>query len=134
MMDKKQKTRITFALVSKTLVNVYFDRKHVGHIYSEDGDGGLPYPHEEKNPRCKTSMQICGFDRCSEVWSCGVFHGKKDLVVGFQDTSGEFMDQQKEEYKRYIQEFIGGETSHREIKVFLGLVWTHEPPKHRYVE
>lgn len=99
------KTKITFIQESPTYVGIYLNGKAIGHIYSEMKDGTTPYPHDESE-YCKTSVQLCGFDNCSEIYNCGIFSGRKDLIVNFSDNKTPFMTQEEKEYRNYVKEFL----------------------------
>jgi hypothetical protein len=76
------KTKITFELESETSVSIKQNGIQVGRLWSEHKDGTMPYPHDESD-RTKNSIQLCGFDRQSEIWACGPFEGKKDTCFSF---------------------------------------------------
>lgn len=102
-MSEELKTHITFEKESDTSIRVLFDGNHVGNIFSQTGNGETPYPHD-KHEQTLRSIQICGFRSASEVWSCGIFHGTKDVVLEFNPMKGEFYQNQKKEYQRYVEE------------------------------
>lgn len=93
------KTHITFELESDTSVSIKQDGKQVGRIWSEHKDGTLPFPHDETE-RTKTTVQLCGFDRQSEVWACGPFEGKRDSCFTFLNPDKD--DATLKRYKEYI--------------------------------
>ena len=95
------KTKITFELRTPTSVKVMHDGNHVGNIWSESDSGGTPYPHNEELPTLE-KIQICGFADISEVWSCGVFHGTKDVCVRFNPMMDDYYKGYQKEYQRYI--------------------------------
>ena len=103
------KTKITFKLESDTYISVLREGKIIGHIYSERKDiykvgeesGGHPYPHDNSE-YCLNAIQICGFDKISEVWGCGPFHGKKDVVIHFTPNI-EYINNKKKQYKFYVE-------------------------------
>ena len=99
--EKMKITKITFELDSKTSVKVLHNGTHVGNIWSQSKDGSTPYPHND-NPSTLESIQICGFVRASEIWSCGIFTGTKDIVVRFNPMKDKYYDRYKSEYKDYV--------------------------------
>lgn len=123
-----EETKITFKQESDTYVSILLNGKEIAHIYSQMKDGGHPFPHNDTE-YCLTSVQLCGFDKCSEVWSCGVFHGKKDLVVNFSDNESEYMQQQAIEYKRYVRDFINKGVSVDKLKDFQSWVGHLQHPR-----
>ena len=94
-------TEITFELATQTEIRIMRNGKQIGQIWSENKDTSLPYPHGYTDI-CKNSIQVCGFDTCSEIWGCGVFEGKKDLVVHFLPISSS--EYQQEEYLKYLKD------------------------------
>lgn len=104
------KTKITFKSESDTYISIMRDDKKIGHIYSErknvykvgEDDDGHPYPHDDSE-YCLNSIQICGFDKISEVWGCGPFEGKKDVVIHFIPNN-EYIESKKKQYGYYIKE------------------------------
>lgn len=98
-----KKTHITFEKISDTSVKVLYNGNHVGNIWSQSQSGTTPYPHDEHESTLE-SIQICGFNRASEIWSCGVFHGTKDIVLRFNPMMDEFYKKYQDEYKQYIDE------------------------------
>ena len=49
----------------------------------------------------KNAIQVCGFDRISEVWGCGLFQGKKDVVVSFT-PEGDYYEEKEKRYAHYL--------------------------------
>jgi len=94
-------TKITFKLENdmNTSVAILQDGKQVGRVWSEHSDGTTPFAHD-KCDRTLNSIQVCGFDRQSEVWACGPFEGKRDTVFSFI-TDGETGSLSK--YKEYVK-------------------------------
>lgn len=127
-MEEKKKTKITFEKESDTYVSILLNGKQVGHIYSEMKDGTHPYPHED-NEYCLTSIQLCGFDRCSQIWPCGIFHGRKDLVVNFSDNETDYMKQEEKEYRRYVKDFLNKEIPMDKLKDFQSWVSHLQHPR-----
>lgn len=111
-------TKITFKKKSDTEISILMNGKNVGHIWSEGSKEHLPYPHDKDKEYCKNSIQICGFDKCSEVWACGVFHGKKDLVINFIDMSSEFMQSEEGAYRNYVDQFLKSGVEMTKLKTF----------------
>lgn len=104
------KTNITFEFENeqKTSVKVIRDNKQIGRIWSEQSDSPslhLPYPHEDIS-YCHNSIQICGFDRMSEIWGCGPFQGKKDCVVHFTPTTDKYYQDRMKRYQEYVLSFF----------------------------
>lgn len=97
----KMKTKITFKKDTDTRILVLREGKEVGQIYSELSSGSLPFPHDE-HECTKEKIQICGFDTASEVWSCGVIHGKKDITLRFADLSDDFHKTYRQRYIEYV--------------------------------
>jgi len=95
------KTKIIFAKESDTSIGVWRDGKEIGHIWSEGNTGRMPYPHDDSH-YCKNAIQICGFDAVSETWGCGIFKGKKDLVVSFDYLNEEYKKDQVQAYEKYL--------------------------------
>jgi hypothetical protein len=105
MTDENIKANITFELENKEATSVKIMRhgKTIGRLWSQLSDGTLPYPHR-KNIE---NVQLCGFDKMSEVWQCGPFSGHKDCVVTFLDTDSDtFRQRQVEGYKNYVNKFF----------------------------
>lgn len=100
------KTKITFKQKTKTKILIMRDKKEIGHLYSESETGGLPYPHSEKTDYCLNSIQFCGFDSMDGTWACGIYEGKKDLVIHFRNDSDEYMQQKIKEYEKYLKSFV----------------------------
>lgn len=102
-----KETNITFELEegSNTSILVKRDGKSIGRVWSQHSDGGTPYPHDETE-YCLNSVQICGFDRMSEIWGCGPFKGKKDCVIHFVDNDNEYHQGKEKKYRNYIENFI----------------------------
>lgn len=71
MSEEKNENEITFKIESKHRVKIMRNKKQIGHIFSEGSYSG------------KNTIQMCGFDMVTGVWSCGPFKGKKDLCVRF---------------------------------------------------
>lgn len=117
MDEEKKETKITFKKVSDTYVSILLNGKQVGHIFSKMDSGTKPYPHEHTE-YCNTSIQLCGFDRCSEVWACGIFSGKKDLVVNFIDTSEEYRNSKLGTYKFYVKNHLNSNKEINELMNF----------------
>jgi hypothetical protein len=103
------KTHITFELESDTSVSIKQDGKQVGRIWSEHKDGTLPYPHDECE-RTKNTVQLCGFDRQSEIWACGPFEGKKDSCFTFINLQEKVESLSK--YEDYIKSCINNGNVH----------------------
>jgi len=74
---------------SKTSMLVKRGKETIGRVWSQQSDGWTPFPHN-KDAYCFNSVQICGFDRMSEVWACGPFDGKKDCVIHFLPTEHKY--------------------------------------------
>lgn len=85
---------------SPTYISIMRSGKRIGQIFSQAENH--PYPHDDSE-YCLNAIQICGFDKISEVWGCGPFHGKKDVVVNFLPEVP-YIDQKKEQYAKYVQE------------------------------
>jgi len=102
------KTEITFEYNNKekTSIKIMRGKDFIGHIWSEQKDGTLPYPHDKSKDYCKNSIQICGFDRISEIWSCGPFTGKKDCVVNFTPMGNEWHKEQLKQYEEYVKRIL----------------------------
>jgi len=98
-----KKTHITFKLVSPTAMKVLHDGNHIGNIWSQSNDGGTPFPHDD-NESTLQSIQVCGFNRASEIWSCGVFHGTKDIILRFNPMMDEHYKKYHTKYKEYVDE------------------------------
>lgn len=103
------KSNITFEFdgKSKTSVLMKRDGETIGRIWSQgSGDKhNTPYPHNDSED-CINSVQICGFDRISEIWGCGPFKGKKDCVIHFIPTNHEYYIRKKVDYERYVKGFL----------------------------
>lgn len=97
-------TKITFKLLSDTQIAIMRDGNSIGMIWSEKKDGTLPYPHEQYE-HVANSIQLCGFDSMSEMWGCGVIHGKKDVVIKFIPLS-EWTEGTILKYQNYVKEMI----------------------------
>jgi DNA-directed RNA polymerase subunit RPC12/RpoP len=104
IMVPELKSKITFELETPGLVKIMREGKQIGQVWSELPSGTTPYPHNESIP-CLNSIQICGFDKMSEIWACGPFHGKKDCVVSFTPVSElmEYMERKTKSYLNYVQ-------------------------------
>lgn len=101
------KTNITFKAETDTYISVWRNGKQIGQIYSQTDDKqhNTPYPHEQ-SIYCLNAIQICGFDKISEVWGCGPFHGKKDVVVHFIPMDDEYNQKRLKFYETYVQNKI----------------------------
>jgi len=82
--------------------------KKIGHIWSQKKDGTTPYP-SDKSIKTLNSIQICGFDKMSEVWSCGIFDSKKDCVVYFMPLDEQYHQEKLREYSKYVASFFDPE-------------------------
>ena len=102
---EEEKTKMTFKLESDTKVLVFQNGQEVGHIWSQDKSGGTPYPHTN-HICCLNSIQICGFDKMSEVWACGVYKGKKDCVISFMPMNDGWYKEQLVKYGEYVKSFF----------------------------
>jgi len=105
----KTKTKITFEIENKehTSVKIMRDNKLIGRVWSENqGDSSLklPYPHNDSD-YCRNAVQICGFNRISETWSCGVFEGTKDCVISFTPDN-EYYNKKRKKYFEYVKGFM----------------------------
>jgi hypothetical protein len=98
-----KETNITFKLESPTYISVIRDGIVIGQIFSQNENH--PYPHDDSE-YCLNSIQICGFDKMSEIWACGVFSGKKDCVVHFLPTDSEYYKRKSIEYSEYVKTFF----------------------------
>jgi len=97
-----EKSKITFKMITDTHIEVFNNGEQVGDIYSDKGgDHGKPYPYNEEIPTLE-SIQICGFTSISPVWSCGVYHGTKDVCLRFNTMRGEYYDKEHDSYKNYV--------------------------------
>lgn len=111
------KTKIVFEFANeqKTEIKVIRDGEQIGRIWSEqhesEGRLNLPFPHEDIS-YCHHSIQICGFDRISEVWGCGPFQGKKDCVVHFTPTKDQYYQDRMKRYQEYVLSFFH-KTAHK---------------------
>lgn len=103
---------------SNTSVLAIRDGKTIGRIWSELSDGTLPFPHNKDSVEVNNSIQICGFDRISEVWPCGPFEGKKDCVVSFNTTEDPYSIQKIGEYEEYVKEFFSNVIKDSKVKGF----------------
>lgn len=102
--EKDIRSNITFKLDNSHYITVLNHGKEVGSIWSELGkEFRFPFPHNNEQIN---KIQICGFDNCSEIWGCGRYEGKKDLVLTFQDYSDKFWKYHEDEYKEYVQKNI----------------------------
>lgn len=109
------KTKITFELggtitqiqAGATYVKIMRDGEQIGQVWSEQPSGTTPFPHDESS-YCLNSVQICGFDKISETWGCGPFHGKKDCVVHFFPKDPYF-ERKKKDYQIYVQRKLNGD-------------------------
>lgn len=110
-------TKIQFKIENDnaTSVAILQDGKQVGRIWSEHKDGTTPYPHD-KTERTLNSIQLCGFDRQSEVWSCGPFEGKKDCCFTFINNTENESSLIK--YKMYVEGFIKSNNPMTALKSF----------------
>jgi len=119
-MKEKENNKITeihFEIENenKTSVLVKRGEKTIGRVWSQGSDGFLPYPHDKNKTYCKNSIQICGFDKISEIWSCGPFTGKKDCVVSFLPIeTDDWHKEQLKKYEKYAKNFFNAEI--KEIK------------------
>jgi hypothetical protein len=104
----KEQSKITFALESDTSVSVIRDGKQIGRVWSMNEDGTKPYPHND-TPYCLNSVQICGFDKISEIWGCGPFEGKKDCVIHFVPYKEEYYQHKIKEYEKYVESFFSSD-------------------------
>lgn len=104
------KTVITFEFENddKTSVRVKRDNQVIGRIWSEE-NSSLPYPSDESE-YSKNSIQICGFDKMSEVWACGPFSGKKDCVIHFLPNDTKYHQRKSKEYSEYVKDFFSAES------------------------
>lgn len=107
---------------SDTSILIMRDKKIIGRIWSQHiGDNAkyiqLPYPHNESDV-CKNSIQICGFDRISEVWACGPFDNKKDCVVSFDTYNTDYDKQQIKNYEQYVRKFFTNVIKDSKVKDF----------------
>lgn len=114
------RTEITFEMENKDKTSVLAKRngKIIGRVWSEMIDGMLPFPHDNESLEVKNSIQICGFDRISEVWACGPFHGKKDCVVSFNTIDTDYDKQRIQEYDNYVREFFSNVIKDSKVKGF----------------
>jgi hypothetical protein len=106
MLKYFMQTKISFQLNSPTSVAIMRGDKQIGQIWSESSSGTTPYPHDN-SIYCLNSIQICGFDKMSEVWACGPFSGHKDCVVHFLPTDENYYQEKKGQYSRYVRDFKG---------------------------
>jgi len=75
--SKKVENKITFKQTSETRVAILLDGNEVGDVWSQLSDGGKSYDGDG-------TIQICGFKRVSDIWSCGRYRNK-DMCVDFKD-------------------------------------------------
>jgi len=110
-------TKITFKIENDnaTSVAIIQDDKQVGRVWSEHADGTTPYPHD-KTERTLNTIQLCGFDRQSEVWSCGPFAGKRDSCFTFINEKDD--SKSLEKYKSYVEWFLGSSNPMTQLKNF----------------
>ena len=111
------KTHITFKLENDnaTSVAILQDGKQVGRVWSEHKDGTTPFPHDQTE-HTLNSIQLCGFDRQSEVWSCGPFEGKRDSCFTFiNDVTSE---SSLIKYKLYVETFLQSHNPMSQLKNF----------------
>ena len=107
-------TNITFEYENKdkTSVKIIRNNKTIGRVWSEqlfkDSSLTLPYPHDKTN-YCINSVQICGFDKMSEIWSCGPFKGKKDCVIHFIPFEDKYYQEKRKKYFEYVKGFMESE-------------------------
>ena len=102
MNPEKNTTNIWFELEGEHYIKIMRNGKQIGQIWTEQPkDGMKPYPHEESE-YCKNAVQICGFDKISEIWGCGPFQGKKDVVISFL-PEGDYFEEKKKRYASYIE-------------------------------
>lgn len=67
---------ITFKQVDEQHVDVLFNGKKVGHIFSPAGSGS----------NVLNGIQVCGFEVAYDYWGCGVFGERKgDNVIAKRD-------------------------------------------------
>jgi hypothetical protein len=103
---ESKKTNITFEYENKeqTSILVKRENKTIGRIWSKNNSGDTPYPNNN-NHNSENSVQICGFDKMSEIWQCGPFTGKKDCVIHFRPLDDDWYKEQLEKYDKYVQNF-----------------------------
>lgn len=103
-MREEIKSNITFEYETNKQTSIVIKRNNerIGRIWSQLSDGTTPYPH---NKHDLDSIQICGFDKMSEIWGCGPFDGKKDCVIQFIDINDDYYKEQLEGYKNYVKGF-----------------------------
>ncbi len=115
------KTNITFEFENENKTSVLIKRngKDIGRVWSQNSspDHNTPYPHNDSE-YCLNSVQICGFDRMSEIWGCGPFAGKKDCVIHFVPHELEYYDNKKEKYKNYLNNCLNKDTDVSSIQSF----------------
>lgn len=101
-------TKIHFEYEGEKQTSVLIKRgdKTIGRVWSEQSNGGLPYPSDATKTYCKNAIQICGFDKISEIWQCGPFKGKKDCVVSFLPIDDEYYQEKLKKYGEYVRGFI----------------------------
>lgn len=66
---------ITFKQMSENHINIYNKDKIIGHIFSPSGSGN----------NYENGIQVCGFSEAFDYWGCGIFKGKKDIQLHFDD-------------------------------------------------
>jgi hypothetical protein len=91
-------TEITFELESDTSVKIMRKNKQIGQLWSEKRGEITPFPHNRAN-KTLNSIQLCGFDGQSEIWSCSPFEGHKDSCFYFDCNP---IDESLKRYKEYI--------------------------------
>jgi len=111
-------TKITFRMENdqNTSVAILQDGIQVGRVWSEHKDGTTPYPHD-KTERTLNSIQLCGFDRQSEVWACGPFEGKRDTCFTFNNIKEE-NEQSVKKYVEYVRWFLDSGNDISKLKNF----------------
>lgn len=106
-----EQSKITFELETPNYVKVMRNGKKIGRIYSDSDTNdkyGTPFPHD-RSTYCLNSIQICGFDRMSEVWGCGPYEGKKDCVVHFMPLEDKYYKEARKRYTEYVKKFFESE-------------------------
>ena len=109
-MIKMTLSEITFEMENDSNTSFLMMRKGkaIGRVWSESimlDKPFLPYPHDESKDG-KNSIQICGFDNISEIWTCGQFGGKKDCVVSFNTKDSDYDKQRIKAYEEYVMTFF----------------------------